>query len=156
MSELFFGAFTVTRRYAARPERVFAAFADRELKQRWMGCEEVSAPVIEQLDFQVGGREISRGGGQDGAEHLFDGRYLDIIPDCRIVFAFVMYVGGRKISVSLGTVEVAPDGDGAVLTFNEQGVYFGEDGWAEREEGTATGLDQLDAWLASQPKAASA
>lgn len=150
MSDLFFGAFTVTRRYAARPTRVFAAFADREKKQRWMGCEEVSAPVIERLDFQVGGREISRGGGQDGAEHLFDGRYLDIVPDRRFVFAFVMHVGGRKISASLGTVEFASDGDGTILTFNEQGVYFGEDGWAEREEGTAAGLDQLNAWLASQ------
>ena len=153
MSDLFFGAFTVTRRYDARPARVFAAFADREIKQRWMGCEEVSAPVIDQLDFHVGGREISRGGGQDGAEHLFDGRFLDIVPDRRIVFAFVMHVGGRKISASLGTVEFTPDGDGTVLTFNEQGVYFGEDGWAEREAGTAVGMDQLGAWLASQGKA---
>lgn len=150
MSDLFFGAFTVTRRYAARPARVFAAFADREIKQRWMGCDEVSAPVIDQLDFHVGGREVSRGGGQGGVEHLFDGRYLDIVSDRRFVFAFVMHVGGRKISASLGTVEFAPDGEGTVLTFNEQGVYFGEDGWAEREEGTATGLDQLNAWLASQ------
>ncbi|MDI1327940.1 MAG: SRPBCC family protein [Brevundimonas sp.] len=153
MSKLFFGAFTVTRRYGAGPARVFAAFADREVKQRWMGCEEVIAPVIEQLDFHVGGREVSRGGGQDGAEHLFEGRFLDIVPDHRIVFAFVMHVAGRKISASLGTVEFTPDGDGTVLTFNEQGVYFGEDGWAEREEGTAAGLDQLDAWLASQRKA---
>jgi uncharacterized protein YndB with AHSA1/START domain len=147
---LFFGAFTVVRRYEARPARVFAAFADREIKQRWMGCDDVRAPVIEQLDFDVDGREISRGGGQDGAEHLFEGRYLDIVPDRRFVFAFVMHVGGRKISASLGTVEFAPDGDGTVLTFNEQGVYFGEDGWAEREEGTAVGLDQLGAWLVSQ------
>ncbi|HWQ86941.1 SRPBCC domain-containing protein [Brevundimonas sp.] len=154
MSELFFGAFTVVRRYDARPARVFAAFSDREIKQRWMGCEEVSAPVIERLDFEVGGREISRGGGQDGAEHLFDGRFLDIVPDRRIVFAFVMHVGGRKISASLGTVEFTPDREGTVLTFNEQGVYLGEDGWAEREEGTAVGMDQLGAWLASERKVA--
>jgi uncharacterized protein YndB with AHSA1/START domain len=112
--------------------------------------------VIERLDFHVGGREISRGAGQDGAEHLFEGRYLDIVPDRRIVVAFVMQVGGRKISASLATAEFTPDGDGTVLTVNEQGVYFGEDGWAEREEGTAAGLDQLDAWLASQSEAVSA
>lgn len=150
---LFFGAFTVTRRYDARPARVFAAFADREIKQRWMGCEDVRAPMIERLEFHVGGQEISRGGGQDGAEHLFEGRYLDIVPDRRFVFAFVMHVGGRKISASLGTVEFTPDGDGTVLTFNEQGVYFGEDGWAEREEGTAVGLDRLGAWLPQQEDA---
>lgn len=154
MSELFFGAFTVTRRYDAGPARVFAAFADREIKQRWMGCEEVRSPVIERLDFHVGGLEINRGGPDGGPEHRFEGKYLDIVPERRIVFAFVMHVGGVKISASLGTVEFAPDGDGTVLTFNEQGVYFGENGWPEREEGTAAGLDQLDAWLASQHKAA--
>lgn len=54
MSRLFFDTFTVTRRYDARPARVFFAFADREIKQRWMGCDEVSAPVIDRLDFHVG------------------------------------------------------------------------------------------------------
>jgi uncharacterized protein YndB with AHSA1/START domain len=152
-SRLFFGAFTVERRYDARPERVFAAFADREIKQRWMGCDHVAAPVIERLDFVVGGREVSRGPADDG-EHLFEGTYLDIVPDRRFVFAFVMHVGGRKLSASLGTVEVLPDGDGTRLIFNEQGVYFGEDGWAEREEGTAQGLNQLADWLASQTEAA--
>ena len=151
---LYFGAFTVARRYDAPPGRVFRAFADRELKQRWMGCEEVAAPVIETLDFRVGGREVSRGGGADGAEHLFEGTYLDIVPGRRFVFAFVMHVGGRKLSASIASVEVFPDGDGARLIFNEQGVYFGEDGWAEREEGTAVGMAQLAAWLDAQKEAA--
>ncbi|HYD28038.1 SRPBCC family protein [Brevundimonas sp.] len=151
---LYFGAFTIERRYDAAPGRVFRAFSDRELKQRWMGCEEVTAPIIETLDFRVGGREVSRGGGGDGAVHLFEGTYLDIVPDSRFVFAFVMHVGGRKLSASIASVEVLPDGRGARLIFNEQGVYLGEDGWAEREEGTAFGMDQLAAWLDTQKEAA--
>ena len=151
---LFFGAFTIERRYDAAPERVFRAFADREIKQRWMGCEEVRAPVIETLDFRVGGREMSRGGGLEGAEHLFEGTYLDIVPDRRFVFAFVMHVGGRKLSASIASVEILADGPGARLIFNEQGVYFGEDGWAEREEGTAFGMAQLAAWLDTHKEAA--
>lgn len=145
---LFFGAFTVERRFDARPARVFAAFTDREIKQRWMGCDHVAAPVIDRLDFTVGGREISRGPVDDG-EHLFEGTYLDIVPDSRFVFAFVMHVGGRKLSASIASVEVMADGAGTRLIFNEQGVYLGEDGWADREEGTAQGLNQLAAWLAS-------
>ena len=151
---LFFGSFTIERRYDAAPERVFRAFSDRDAKQRWMGCEDVRAPVIDTLDFRVGGREVSRGGGADGAEHLFEGTYLDIVPGRRFVFAFVMHVGGRKLSASIASVEVFPDGDGARLIFNEQGVYFGEDGWAEREEGTAVGMAQLAAWLDAQKEAA--
>ena len=151
---LYFGSFTIERRYDAAPERVFRAFSDRDAKQRWMGCEDVRAPVIETLDFRVGGREISRGGGADGAEHLFEGTYLDIVPDRRFVFAFVMHVGGRKLSASIASVEITPDGAGARLSFTEQGVYFGEDGWAEREEGTAVGMAQLAAWLDTQKETA--
>ncbi len=148
---LFFGAFTVERRYDARPARVFAAFADREIKQRWMGCDHVASPVIDSLDFKVGGREVSRGPADDG-EHRFEGTYLDIVPDSRFVFAFVMHVGGRKLSASIASVEILAEDEGARLIFNEQGVYFGEDGWAEREEGTAAGLDNLAAWLAARTK----
>ncbi|KQW82622.1 SRPBCC domain-containing protein [Brevundimonas sp. Root1279] len=151
---LFFGSFTIDRRFDARPERVFRAFTDRAVKQAWLGCEAVSAPAIEQLDFRIGGREVSRGGGQGGAEHLFEGQYLDIVDGRRFVFAFVMHVGGRKLSASIASVEILPDGDGARLIFNEQGVYFGEDGWAEREEGTAFGMDQLALWLASAKETA--
>ncbi len=150
---LFFGAFTLERRYDATPARVFRAFTDREIKQGWLGCEEVTAPVIERLDFRPGGREVSRGAGPDGAEHLFEGSYLDIVDGRRFVFAFVMHVGGKKVSASIASVEVLPDAGGSRLVFNEQGVYFGEDGWAEREEGTAWGLDQLARWLASHREA---
>ncbi len=151
---LYFGAFTIERRFDARPQRVFRAFTDRETKQRWMGCDEVHAPTIEQLDFRIGGREISRGDGEDGAEHLFEGTYLDIVEGRRFVLAFVMHVGGRKLSASIASVEVLPDGEGCRLIFNEQGVYLGADGWAEREEGTSQGMNQLANWLASQKDAA--
>lgn len=154
MSQLFFGAFTLERRFDARPGRVFHAFTDRETKQRWMGCDEVQSPVIEQLDFHVGGREISRGGGEDGAEHRFEGTYLDIVDGRRFIFAFVMHVGDARLSASIATVELLSDGDDCRLIFTEQGVYFGADGWAEREEGTTQGLNQLAAWLASEKDAA--
>lgn len=150
---LFFGAFTVERRFDARPARVFAAFTDRETKQRWMGCDSVQAPVIEQLDFRVGGKETSRGAGTDGVDHFFDGTYLDIVEGHRFVFAFVMHLGETKLSASIASVEILPDDDGCRLIFNEQGVYFGSDGWAEREEGTTQGLNQLAAWLATQKDA---
>lgn len=153
-ARLFFGAFTVERRYDAAPARVFGALSDRAIKQRWMGCDEVTDPVIEQLDFRVGGREVSRGGGQGGAEHLFEGTYLDIVEGRRFVFAFVMHVGGEKLSASIASVEILPDGPGARLIFSEQGVYFGQDGWAEREEGTNVGLDRLGAWLVEQKETA--
>ena len=145
----FFGAFTLERVFNASPALVFAAYADRDTKQRWMGCDHVASPVIERLEMRPGGVEISRGPGDDG-EHLFEGIYHDVVADRRFVFSFVMHVGGVKLSASLATVELVSEGVGTRLIFNEQGVYFGADGWAEREEGTAVGMDTLASWLAEQ------
>ena len=145
----FFGAFTLERVFNASPALVFAAYADRDTKQRWMGCDHVASPVIERLEMRPGGVEISRGPGDDG-EHLFEGIYHDVVDDRRFVFSFVMHVGGVKLSASLATVELVPEGAGTRLIFNAQGVYFGADGWAEREEGTAVGMDSLASWLAEQ------
>ena len=145
----FFGAFTLERVFNASPALVFAAYADRDTKQRWMGCDHVASPVIERLEMRPGGVEISRGPGDDG-EHLFEGIYHDVVADRRFVFSFVMHVGGVKLSASLATVELVSEGVGTRLIFNAQGVYFGADGWAEREEGTAVGMDSLASWLAEQ------
>jgi Activator of Hsp90 ATPase homolog 1-like protein len=46
--------------------------------------------------------------------------------------------------VSLTTVELEPDGDGTLLTFNEQGAFFdGLEDPAGREHGTGALLDRL-------------
>jgi hypothetical protein len=50
--------FVVERKYAAPPERAFAAWADPEAKARWFGGAEAHLA----LDLRVGGRERSRAG----------------------------------------------------------------------------------------------
>ena len=56
-----------------------------------------------------------------------------------------MQLGDRRISVSLATVELSPDGTGTRMRFTEQGVYLdGHDGLAERERGTKDLLDNLE------------
>ena len=73
------------------------------------------------------------------------------MPDRRIVLAYTMAVGGRRISASLATVEIVPEGDGTRLTFTEQGVHLdgvhgpGPDAAAGREEGTSGLLDKVAA-----------
>ena len=70
------------------------------------------------------------------------------MPDRRIVLAYTMAVGGRRISASLATVEIVAEGDGTRLTFTEQGAFFeGSDGAALREKGWLALLDGLGADL---------
>jgi uncharacterized protein YndB with AHSA1/START domain len=132
--------FVVERSYDASPARVFAAWAQPEAKARWFGG---SGGEFE-LDFRIGGREFNRGGLPDGSVYTFEGRYQDIVPDERIVYAYDMHLDDRRISVSLATVELKPAGAGTRLIFTEQGAFLdGLDTPAQREEGTGSLLEAL-------------
>jgi len=137
--------FVIERRYAARPTRVFQAFADPEIKKKWFGGPPDWNPGVSTFDFREGGNETDKGGGPPGGPtHDFDCRYYDIVEDQRIVYAYDMQLGDRRISVSLATVELRPDGDGTLLTLTEQGVYLdGHDDAGSREEGTRWLLGKL-------------
>jgi uncharacterized protein YndB with AHSA1/START domain len=138
--------FAVERSYDASPARVFAAWAEPERKARWFGNPEGGGGEYE-LDFRVGGREFNRGK-VEGQEYTFEACYQDIVPDVRIVYAYDMHFEGRRISVSLGTVELEPQGEGTRLTYTEQGAYLdGLDSPDQRESGTGALLDALAAEL---------
>ena len=78
----------------------------------------------------------------------FNALYQDIVPDERIVFTYDMHLDGRRISVSLTTIELRPAGSGTRLTFTEQGAFLdGFDNVEGREEGTRELLDALGAEL---------
>ena len=137
--------FVIERRMASSPARVFAAFADQKRKARWFGCVDGWEVAEHTLDFRVGGREVWRGGPPGDTPHRNDTYYHDIVADERIVWSYAMQVSGRRISVSLATLELSPDGTGTRMRFIEQGVYLdGHDGLAERERGTKDLLDNLE------------
>lgn len=136
------GSFTVTRSYPASPARVFRAWSNPEFKRKWFGSpnEGNSGDIF---DFRVGGREFSTGKFGD-TTYTFDVRYYDIIPDQRIVYTYDMTMNGERISVSLATVEVEPEGNGTKMTVVEHGAFLdGLDTVQQREEGTNALMDAL-------------
>ena len=140
--------FVVERTYDASPARVFAAWADPAAKVRWFAPpdEEVSAEF--ELDFRVGGHEISRGGLPDGQSYGYEARYQDIVPEARIVYTYEMQLNGNRVSVSVATVELEPKGAGTRLVVTEQGAYLdGHDSPDLRQKGTGELLDALGAEL---------
>jgi uncharacterized protein YndB with AHSA1/START domain len=140
--------FTVERVYPAPPARVFAAWADPALKARWFAGPDDWGAGEHELDFRVGGREISRGGPRGGPVHTYAAHYFDIVPAARIVYAYDMHLNGTRISVSLATAELAPAGTGTRLVYTEQGAYLdGFDDPQERRRGTIELLDALGALL---------
>lgn len=135
--------FSLERTYAASPARVFAAWADREAKARWFSCHSGY-----ELDFRVGGRELSRGGEPGGPVYTTSILYQDIVPGRRIVYTYDVLRDEARMSVSVVTVEFEPAGAGTRLVFTEQGAFLdGHDTPAGREHGTRVGLERLDAEL---------
>lgn len=137
--------FVLERTYDAPPARVFKAFADPVAKARWFGVSEDEWKTGKyELDFRVGGRETWRGGEKGGPEYSNDTMYRDIVPDQRIIFAYDMFQDDKRISVSLATVELKPDGNGTKLTFTEQGAFLdGYDDPKMRQSGWGSLLDAL-------------
>ena len=144
--------FSIERRYPAAPARVFAAFADPELKHRWFAGPDDWEPDRWTMDFRVGGTETSEGGPRGGPVSRFDAVYQDIVPDERIVYTYDMHLDGKRISVSVATIEIEPDGPGSRLVLTEQGAFLdGLDFPTYREQGTAELLDALGRELAREP-----
>jgi uncharacterized protein YndB with AHSA1/START domain len=138
------GTFTIERVYRAAPPRVFAAWANAETKRRWTSCHDDWKVLEYDLDFRVGGHERQRTQPPGGPVHRLEARYVDVVADERIVYDYEMFVGDALISASLVTVELRPGGDGTRMVFTEHVVSIdGGCDLAEREEGTAVGLDRL-------------
>jgi uncharacterized protein YndB with AHSA1/START domain len=137
---------TIGRTLVADPARVFGALADPEAKRWWFAPPPEWATSDHELDFRVGGREYLTVASPDGKVHTFDGRYDDVVPDRRVVFASQLHVGATLRSVSVTTIELSPNGAGTALTFTEQVVVLdGGDRATSREEGSRALLDNLAA-----------
>lgn len=137
--------FTIERQYDASPAQVFAAWASAEAKSRWFAADEEGWTTGKlALDFRVGGREAVTSRSRDGVDHIYDAVYQDIVPGERIIFSYDMHLDRNRISVSLATVELEPQGKGTTLTFTEQSAFldgYDDAGW--REIGTQALLDSL-------------
>lgn len=137
--------FTLERRYPAPVKRVFEAWATPEARKRWMaqGAEHSQ-------DFVVGGLETAKGVDSEGAQLIFEARYVDIVTDERILTTSTMHTGDRLSTVSVSSVEFSADGDGTKVVLTEHGMYLpGQERPEWREQGTAQQLDALAAEFAA-------
>lgn len=136
--------FTIERGYPKPPQRVFSALSEPAQKRRWFAADEKDFQVEKfEMDFRVGGTERSSFRAQ-GMECVNDTVYLDIVPDRRIVIAYTMTLGGKRISASQSTFELLPAEKGTNLIFTEQAAFFeGADGRQMRQEGWTKLLDSL-------------
>lgn len=140
-------SFTIERKLDFPPAKVFHAWADPKAKQRWFAAP--AENTNRKHDFRIGGRDSLKATWPDGRTSEFDAEYWDIVPNERIVYVYEMHINGKKISVSLATVQFIAEGKGTRMIVTEQGVFLdGYDDAGSREHGTNQIMDQLAASLA--------
>nr|WP_296067689.1 SRPBCC family protein [uncultured Actinoplanes sp.] len=136
--------FRIDRHFDAAPARVFRAFADPAAKEKWFGGPAEMKREDVEFDFREGGRENLVSVFGDGTRIGYTATYTDIVPDERIVYTYEMTMNGRRISVSVATIEVRAAGGGTDFTVVEQGVYLdGLDTPDQRRQGTEELLNAL-------------
>jgi|SRR6185312_1609542 len=133
---------TMVRRFDAAPDRVFDAWTDPPLAARWLFTGPDSEAHTVAFDMRVGGQWeiVDRRGGTD---YRAIGEYLEIERPRRLVFTFGMpqfAPGFSKV-----TVEIAPDGAGALMTMTHadvpaEAVAGLEEGWSQMFGGLAQQL----------------
>ena len=143
-------SWTIERDYPHQPARVFAAWADPSVKVRWFDLSGSDSPDFSG-DFRVGGTESFRTPAGQRPAFTYDAQYRDIVEDERIVSTYEMAMDGRRLSVSVATVELTATPAGTHLVYTEQGAYLdGLDNPVSRRTGTAAQLDSLGTLLDDQ------
>ena len=138
------------RNFPVSPERVFAAFSDPAKKRKWFAEGEGLRIDSYELDFRVGGREITRMHFADFPACTNDTYFLVIVPNHRIVLAYTMTMNATAFSSSQSTFEFMATKDGTTMLFTEQAAFFEKsDGRKLREEGWSKLFDQLARALAN-------
>jgi len=141
--------FTLDRPFAASLPRLWRAFATAEAKRGWTACAPGMEVLDYSLDFRPGGRELNRVRDAAGIDHLFEATYLDIVPESRMIYAYAMSLGNKRISTSQAIFEFRTQGSGSAFTYTEQIAFLdGHQRPQDRISGTAAGFDVLARKLA--------
>lgn len=136
--------FTVERMLPGRPPHAFRFWSEFDLKRKWTSCHPDWTVLEDSFDFRIGGSEVVRWRTAEGETREFRAHYFDIVPAERIVYAYEMSLGTKRLSVSLATVVFAADGVKTRMTFTEQAAVLDAGAGLEmRASGTGSGFDRL-------------
>jgi uncharacterized protein YndB with AHSA1/START domain len=138
---------SITRRFQAARERVFAAFSTLEAMAAWIGCEG-SKVIGDSVDFRTGGEYVLRMN-KAGADHLVSGTYQEVTPTTKIVFTWQHQNHEDWVDVeSLVTIELQSRGPETELKLTHEGLPTPESR-DNHEHGWSTSTDRLALYLSA-------
>ncbi len=135
----------------ATVEDVFVAFADAKARTQWGPASAKDAIVYDQEEFREEGLDRFRCGPKESPTIHGRTRYLEIIPNRRIVSSETISIGGQRLCASLTTVELRLTGNTTKLKSTTQLASFvGHDMIRGHENGYNGALDNLVRFVAER------
>jgi len=104
------GTITVERMLDAPVSRVYAAYADPKERETWGAPSDTAVFTYDEADFRVGGRDLARCGPKDDPRFRVEARYVDIVPERRVVATETVREVERLLATSITTFELRPAG----------------------------------------------
>jgi uncharacterized protein YndB with AHSA1/START domain len=146
----------LTRRFAAPRERVFDAWTDPQLLERWWAALQGWETSRAEVDLRPRGRYVlSMRDGESGAVHTVVGEYVDVRRPERLSYTWTWEGEPEEMRGSERTlvlVEFAEEGDGTRVYLTHRG--FAD--WHVRDlhgEGWTGCLDKLEARVFGEEEA---
>jgi uncharacterized protein YndB with AHSA1/START domain len=108
---------TITRRFRASPQKVYAAWTSAENLIQWFATAQAKpGSIAADLDVRAGGRyRISFTDDKSGEYHEAGGIYREVVPNERLKFTWAWHSTPER--ESLVTVELKPDTSGTLMIF---------------------------------------
>ena len=136
---------TLTRRFNAAPEKVYAAWSDPQRLVQWFGPAGVEEGSVKaDIDLRVGGGyRISFNA--NGNYNEVGGVYREVVPNQRLVFSWAWHSTPER--ESLVTISIKPEGSGSLLVFNHA-QFVDEKARDNHQRGWTELLAKLESYLA--------
>ena len=137
---------TLARRLKATPDKVFAAWTDPKKIIHWFGpAQTIGGSVEADMDVRVGGSFRVRFKTDDGEQHEVGGKYIEVLPNERLVFSWAWHTTPERQSQV--TVILKPEGDITFLTLTHE-KFFDEAARDGHKRGWTGTLDKLERMFA--------
>jgi uncharacterized protein YndB with AHSA1/START domain len=135
----------VTRTFDAPPRVIFAAWTTPELLKKWWAPKSMGVPLLScELDARVGGRYRFEFGHEPAKAFAFFGRYIEAIPNARLV-----WTNEESDDGAISTLTLEEKDGKTLLTLRE--LYPSKEALDRSCEGMEGGMqeqfEQLDALL---------
>ncbi|WP_350270162.1 SRPBCC family protein [Brevibacterium sp. CBA3109] len=139
---------SITRDFAATPDKVFRAHTDPELFVKWCGPDTITS-TIREWDAQTGGR-WSYVSADDSGEYGFFGSFHEVRENERIVQTFAFESFPDAVSLEILTLSDLGDGRTRLSSTSIFDSLESRDGMVASgmEQGIVEGYDKLDRLLA--------